>query len=141
MNQDTNLPIQPAKIRDLTGTYDLCVTGEVRLAIDRDGDEQNSVGLGASEHTASFIPQLDHAAHQSVRSCIAQTEGNISPISTAHPCLLDQQEQVVIKLNNLGFVTLMCGDGTNDVAALKHAHVGKCHRYAFLSEQLKSDRR
>ena len=51
-----------------------------------------------------------------------------------------QKELIIIELKANGFYTVMCGDGTNDVGALKHSHVGVALLSSSVGEKLEKQR-
>jgi manganese-transporting P-type ATPase len=55
------------------------------------------------------------------RELLDKIERKIIVFSRASPV---QKEQILAYFNSRGLTTLMCGDGTNDVGALKQSHVG-----------------
>ncbi|KAJ0412216.1 hypothetical protein ATCC90586_005829 [Pythium insidiosum] len=86
----------PLDVGDLSKEYDLCVTGAALTQLEQQSDSQF---VSMMTTVAPFV------------SVFART----SP---------QQKEQILLAMNLAGKTTLMCGDGTNDVGALKRAHVG-----------------
>ena len=58
---------------------------------------------------------------QSWRTCLRELVIFITVFARVSP---SQKEEIILSLNDTKLITLMTGDGTNDVGALKAAHVG-----------------
>ncbi len=64
---------------------------------------------------AAYASMGLHLAFLSISRWHVQVFARVTP---------DQKERILHVLRGTGWITLMCGDGTNDVGALKTAHVG-----------------
>jgi magnesium-transporting ATPase (P-type) len=85
-----------AEVKELAGDYSLCVVGQALDTLQKQDPTKYAAALRAlCPHVTIFA--------------------RVSPA---------QKEAIVLALNGAGLYTLMCGDGTNDVGALKAAHVG-----------------
>ncbi|KTW29048.1 ion-transporting P-type ATPase SPF1 [Pneumocystis jirovecii RU7] len=100
--------IMPVNINDpidktLFEKYDICVTG-CALSKYSGSDQINDL----LRHTWVY------ARVSPAQKVNTLTLGNI----------ITFQEYILTSLKDAGYITLMCGDGTNDVGALKQAHIG-----------------
>jgi len=93
-----DVDFQVSDVRRLSSTNNLCVTGPALQSLGE--------SVGEAIDRAHLFSQLCPYVVLFAR---------VSPA---------QKEEIVLALNDAGMFTLMCGDGTNDVGALKAAHVG-----------------
>ena len=108
----SNLPKLEGMVREQKANF--CVTGDnlTKLAI-------HAVEQATNKSFAIEDPTVLN--HPAAKSALSQLAPIISVFARHAP---RHKEAVIAAFNSSGRHTLMCGDGTNDVGALKQAHVG-----------------
>lgn len=93
-------------VEKMQAQYDLCVTGEALATLYKQQENKRNDKTAALEEFLCFLEKI----------CLCTTVfARTSP---------QQKEHLIMAMNRRGKTTAMCGDGTNDVGALKQAHIG-----------------
>jgi manganese-transporting P-type ATPase len=113
-----------AMIGDLLVTFQrgevfFCISGDTLVALARRAVQKR--GSFPIHLRSSTMDETNLLLSPAVQSILKQLVPIISVFARHAP---HQKEAVVAAFNHGGSQTLMCGDGTNDVGALKRAHVG-----------------
>lgn len=107
---DDVIPLDVAALSKMKKKYNLIVTGAALNLL-----QKNDRKADTNSSSSQALTQ------ESVSQTLQALSANVQIFARTSP---QQKEQVLWALNKSGFTTLMCGDGTNDVGALKAAHVG-----------------
>lgn len=124
---DTIIPFDAETLGVLAERHALCVTGD---ALTRVSAAAASAGVSNAVATTSVSADKQSKVEQvgtsssAGKPCSSPLSALCSHVTVFARVSPAQKEQVIGELNAAGRTTLMCGDGTNDVGALRLAHVG-----------------
>jgi P-type ATPase of unknown pump specificity (type V) len=108
-------------VKDMLSTRSIsavCVTGDTLTRIAIDAVRQK---LNGETGSSTFVDPKTVLLHPDAQALLQKLVPVISVFARHAP---RQKEAVVAAFNGAGRITLMCGDGTNDVGALKMSHCG-----------------
>ena len=126
--------IDPEALRKFASQYDFCISGEALQQL-----LEHSPQVVAAAAKRFSLPIQEVRATQ-ISHVVAELYRYTAVFARTMP---DQKEHILAWLKKLGYGTLMCGDGTNDVGALKQADIGIAllsSDVAAAEEELKKER-
>ncbi|GKY92667.1 hypothetical protein MPSEU_000236700 [Mayamaea pseudoterrestris] len=102
------------QLKDMRGEASFCITGDVLVDL-------AAAAVSLNRNNVQHLDEKHVLLHPDAQSALARLVPLISVFARHAP---HQKEALIAAFNCGGHCTLMCGDGTNDVGALKRARVG-----------------
>ena len=119
---DSDLPAEiPLSMSAIPGIRHMVEEGRVSLCLSGSALQQLVLSLVGIEDKESIKDEKQILFHPSAQEALKELAPLLSVFARHAP---RQKEAIIAAYNLSGLNTMMCGDGTNDVGALRRAHVG-----------------